>query len=304
MITCRDWFRKSLVVCVAFSAVLMNQRAARAQAPADLEAQELARVARAQEHHDADALVALADEYQARWKRGEHGDYILRALDKLATAMGTWEWDDFGKQIELPRKIRLFVLENAPADAPLEIQVHMAGGLTDTADQHKPSFTAAERKRRALLVCHVLHRVLAKVDPTVDLSAPVWLHVSVPDGVPHAVSGMSPEGIKDPALRAEYERRIREHASLMCKRGEQSDVLRWKRGLLLCFERYLIAVYSPDPNHFYSPGPDAGPELDKILAEIKESAKGKGTAPQEVDAMIARIKTAVAAALTATQPAG
>jgi len=302
MIMHYDSLQKLLATCVAVLVICMNGIAAHAETPADLEAQELARVARAQEHHDADALVALADEYQARWKRGEHGDYILRALDKLATAMGTWEWDDFGKQIELPRKIRLFVLENAPADAPLEIQVHMAGGLTDTADQHKPSFTAAERKRRALLASQVLHRVLAKVDPTVDLSAPVWLNVPVPNGV--VDSGSSPSAIKDPALRAEYERRIRENASLIRKRGEQSDVLSWKRRLLLSFEPYLIAVYSPDPNHFYSPGPDAGPELEKILAEIKESAKGKGTAPQEVDAMIARIKTAVAAALTATQPAG
>jgi len=302
MIMHYDSLQKLLATCVAVLVICMNGIAAHAETPADLEAQELARVARAQEHHDADALVALADEYQARWKRGEHGDYILRALDKLATAVATWEWDDFGKQIELPIEVGLFVLEHAPADAPLEVQVHMALCVAGAPDQHKPSFTAAERKRRALLASQVLHRVLAKVDPTVDLSAPVWLNVPVPNGV--VDSGSSPSAIKDPALRAEYERRIRENASLIRKRGEQSDVLSWKRRLLLSFEPYLIAVYSPDPNHFYSPGPDAGPELDKILAEIKESAKGKGTAPQEVDAMIARIKTAVAAALTATQPAG
>ncbi len=291
MTTFKGSFWKRRNVCIAFLLVLTRWSAAADQAPADLEAQEVARVKEARERHDANGLVALADEYEARWKRGERGEHILKALDKLAMTSATWEWDDFRRQIEFPRQIGLFVLENAPSDIALEIQVDMAVCVVDALDQHAPSFTAAERKRRALLASRVLRRVLAKVDPTVDLSALVLLNVSPPAGVPHAIPGMDPKAIKNPALRAEYERRIRENALLAQRKSEQYDVLRLKKRLLLPFERYLTSVYSSDP--------EAGPELERILADVKVSARGNAS---DVDAMAARVTQAVRSSYTSSRP--
>ncbi len=291
MRTFKGSFWKSRNVCIAFLVVLTNWSAVAGQAPADAEAKESARVARAREHRDANGLAALADEYQTRWKRGERGAHLFKALHQIVGAVNSWEWDNLDKQVALPIKIALFVLEQGGPDAPLDVQVAMACCLSLSPDQGTTSFTAAERKRRALLASQVLQRVLAKVDPTVDLSAPVFLNVSPPDGVPHAIPGMDPMAIKDPALRAEYERRIRENALLAQRKSEQYDVLRLKKRLLLPFERYLTAVYSS--------GSEAGSELEKILADVKASSKGNSP---DVDAIVERVTHAVQTSRTATRP--
>jgi len=246
---------------------------------------------RARAQHDELEIERLVSTCETDIQRAENRKDVLDSLYQLLVGVNTWEWDDFQKQQQIPQRIALLALETASGEGTVKAEVAFAMTLC-VAPNRADGNLALERKRRVSLVVPVLRRLLGKIDPTIDLfDIRTLARVPVPTGtsLPAIYLGqLHPSEIKDPALRAEFERRIRERNLKTEKISEQKQLLTWKKFLINNLGDYLIAAYSVKP--------DDTRDLDQILAKLTEEAKCP-----EVQAMVLRVKPAVQAAL-ATRP--
>jgi hypothetical protein len=117
---------------------------------------------------------------------------------------------------------------------------------------------AARRAENARLWLRTWERIERQIDPT-WVNEETWLNLVPPDetGLP---SGIAPEAIADPILRARYEADIAENGRKV-RRNNQQRMLRKLAALVPArAEPYLIAAYSRPPAR---PG-----ELEKLLREF------------------------------------
>lgn len=248
------------------------------------------RIAIAREQRNEAEIVRLVTEYEDRLKRGESKPEVFDALYRLGSTALSWEWKDFQKQIEIPTRIAMLALEKNTSQAPLEAQIYFVMVLSEPPHPRDPKLAKllAQRKHRLDLMLPVLHRLTARIDPTIDvMDIRTFSHVQPPPGAtsPSGLPAVGPAEIKDPALRAEYERRIRERELMEQRKGEKMRLLLLKKGLLQHLENYIVAVYT------------LGPPDQQEFQEVLNSLGGDGK-DAELQATTARIITKVEAAAT------
>jgi hypothetical protein len=96
---------------------------------------------------------------------------------------------------------------------------------------------------------HACKRLHAAIDPTwVPDERGLPIHAPVPAGVQDAIiGGMSPKSIKDPKLRAQYERNIKEHSAKIQRNSEQRQARELAESFFPTAEKYIIEAYSHSP---------------------------------------------------------
>lgn len=246
------------------------------------------RIASAREQRNEAEIERLVTECETRLDRGESKPELLEALFHLMNATGTWEWDDFQKQQQIPKRIAFFVLEKHMGEATMQVEFFFAMTVSDPPRPRDPNLASllAERKHRLRLVIPVLHRLLRKIDPSIDLREITLARVQPPVSTrPATLPVIGAEEIEDPALRADFERRFHERELKEQRKGEQIELLLKKKMLLRQLESYIVAVYTLGP-------PDM-PELQQVLETLQANGK-----TEELEAMAARIMNRVQAAAT------
>lgn len=165
----------------------------------------------------------------------------------------------------------------SPAFVKIEMMPPRAGEKDSTREQ---------RDEKLQLLLAMLHKVDAAQDKTFDPAKDSpQLNIAPPAGPngPFYNSGLSPDVIADPVIRAEYLRRIAEN---------RQKITRWNREIPMREERdslvSIIVEYAkrfeltPTDKSFLQQEIDAHLKEPKLNAEVKERIKGKEKiAPKE-----------------------
>ena len=124
----------------------------------------------------------------------------------------------------------------------------------------KPESEGSDQRREGVkLWLHAFHRLETEKDKNFDPHDLPALHVQPPRGA-NIIAGMSSIAIKDPTLRAEYERSINENKKKLAYFNNQ---LRLRQN-----EEFIIASGVKYISKMYQLLPASVPELAQLLAEF------------------------------------
>lgn len=127
---------------------------------------------------------------------------------------------------------------------------------------------AQQRKKDVEVRFHAWKRLIDSIDPKWDPNDKFVRNVAPPleTGLP---SGVVPEAIKDPKLRAEYEEAIDNNRQKAEKYLEQSRLRDWLKRFPKRAEEYIIQAYSKPPFAVE----ELKQYLDKYVADTKTKAR-------------------------------
>jgi hypothetical protein len=208
--------------------------------------QDMKRLLSLSEMKDIEGLDRFADELQAKWNRineESYADSILAVCGNLSSGRFNDE-----RQYNLARKLAILALTD-PNEIPLETQLKLVGHvMTDMITPSAPKGQEWARKRRKDLEVrlHAWKRLTKAIDPNWDPNDMPLATVPLPIGV-SGITGMAPEHIKNPKLRAEYEAAIEQNRQKAKKYAEQYTLRKWLRRFPHTAEEYIVRAYSKAP---------------------------------------------------------
>lgn len=218
------------------------------ESPADAHGRLLRRVEALRAAGDLSGLAALADEINN--KKEELG--VERYADLMLAVSGTLASYDFkdDRQYALARKYAALALEHADG-MPLETEIRLALYLQGD-DEPRPDPAGAEewsqeRSRRARHWLHAWQRLEKEVDSRADADDRPLLSVMPPPGAHPRIPGISPEAIKDPKLRAQYEAAIAANRRKIEHYNRQHELRQLDQLFTKRAEEYVIKLYSTPP---------------------------------------------------------
>ena len=129
------------------------------------------------------------------------------------------------------------------------------------------------RKKDVEVRLHAWRRLLDSIDSEWDPNDGAFLNMS-PDFTPEEMkeqgswmSGMAPEAVKNPKVRARYVAALKANAEKARKYSEQIKLRRWQKLYMKLAEEYIVAAYSRPPYN--------NKELEKYLEDYKMDEKTK-----------------------------
>ena len=120
--------------------------------------------------------------------------------------------------------------------------------------------------------------MLDAIDPDWDPNETVYINVPLPPGVLGA-SGMSPEHIKDPVRRAEYEVAIKKNRQRAEGQIQQRRLRTWLQRFPKRAESYIIEAYSRPPFNLE----ELQQYLDQYLADEKTRTRITDAVTQNIE---------------------
>jgi len=154
--------------------------------------------------NDLKEYEKLSDEIQTKWKR-QNREYYARLILEVCGPLSSGRFNE-ERQYDVARKYALLALAE-PNQIPLEIELELTGHvMTDMVTPRSPKGQewAQRRKKDVEIRLHAWKRLIDAIDPNWDPNEELWSPnaVGADMGLP---SGIAPESVKDPKLRAEYE---------------------------------------------------------------------------------------------------
>jgi hypothetical protein len=201
-----------------------------------------------------DSIEATVDKESAKWRERDRPSFIMY-MTKACTLLSSYDIGDLSKRASLLSRYAISVLTSG--DLPLEEHVHFVEFLMfDPLVIDKAAWKTL-RKQKAELWLAALRRVESSVDPAFDMNDRPFLNVPPPAGstVP---AGSSPESIKHPQLRAEYERAVALNSDKIRRSNEQIWLKQNAPYFYQNVERYLVSAYTRPPAD--------SAELERLLA--------------------------------------
>ena len=199
--------------------------------------------------NDLNAYEKFADEIQNRWKDENKEHYALLMLEICKPlSSGNFKSD---RRYQLARKYALSALDKAE-DIPVRLELELTGHvLTLMIPRSAPKGTdfAQRRKKDVEIRLQAWKRLTDAIDPNWDANDVPFLNVPLPPGV-GGLAGGSPEHIKDPAQRAEYEAAIKKNRQKAENYNEQYRLRKWLKRLPRHAETYIVRAYSKPPFNF------------------------------------------------------
>ena len=192
------------------------------------------------------------------------------------------------RQYELARQYALLALDKSngleednriPIEVEFELLMYVRQGPLST-DKYLQSLAdkddwANDRSKEAKFYFRVWDRLERSIDPSWDPNDPSLVIPRPPAGVERFGSGMSPENIKDPKLRSEYEAAIEEYRRKQEQHSRQRLLRRLKKEELPILQKHLLLLYS-------------GPSFDskKLETEALQQDLQKNVEYEKVKAII------------------
>ena len=197
--------------------------------------------------NDLKGLLIAADEIEKKWGEvgGEYyGQLMLNVSNLLVNSFN----DE--NNYSLSQKYAFAALAKADTFS-LELEVKILPFLSmDMAPRMKAgdivSEWAKERSIKAKLWLHAWLRLEREIDRNFNFDDRPSLNIRPPDGV-GAPSGVAPEAIKDPKLRAQYEAALSVNREKVRKYDHQYMLHYIDKMFPPKAEQYLIRVYSMQP---------------------------------------------------------
>jgi hypothetical protein len=222
-----------------------------------------------EKNNDLDAYEKFADKILSKWKNKNKEIHARLTLD---VCQSVHLFDEKDRTHAIRRKYILSALAGAN-DISHETELELAAnGMFNifASKAHKPKGNdlAKLRKNGLKMYLHAWKRVIDGIDPNWDQNARPSVHVS-PDfftaeekaKMGRFASGMAPEGIKDPQIRAKYEAAIKANNEKGERYGQQDKLRSYLKSYPPLYKRYIIKAYSMPPYN--------NAELVKYLSDYK-----------------------------------
>ena len=176
------------------------------------------------------------------WKTGKTREYYLKAIDIARDIMANSTTNNlnaisaklFDNLISKEVKIEEVRLDDL--SAMQKLASYLISNTNASID---------ERRTNARLLCRYLGKIRKEIVPNYK-PKPVVANVRPPLGTPCAVSGMSPEAITDPVLRAKYEASIRENQNNNLINSRQAELRSIEEEMLKPIMDYTIGTFHVD----------------------------------------------------------
>lgn len=217
--------------------------------------QDIAKLDSFLSNRNLDSIEATIDKESAKWREKDRPSLIIY-MTKACSLLSSYDIGDLSKRASLLSRYAISVLKSG--ELPLRDHVQFVGFLMFNPLVVDETAWKTMRKQKAELWLAARRRVESSIDPTFDFNDRPFLNVATPPGS-REPSGVSPEFIKDPKLRAEYERAIAENSAKARRFNDQYWLKRNAPDFCKNVERYLVNAYSRPPT---DPA-----ELERLLAQ-------------------------------------
>ncbi len=242
------------------------------------------------------ALEAIAQEIEQRWGETDVEMYAS-CMHKLSCELESREFKEMNKARGLSQFLAMKALEKSD-EIPLELMCQLVQTVQPYYDAEGKKLGGQDfaqlRRKQMRLWLHAWRRIEKTIDKNWDPEDRPFLNVPPPPGAP-GLSGMSPDGIKDPQLRAQYVAAIEANRKKAERYSEQRIARRLKEHWVKGAQRHIIFVYMEPP--------DAKHELKQLLSEYGIDAE---TSTMLLDAVekkeIPKQLEFIVTTLPATQP--
>lgn len=212
--------------------------------------QDISRVKELGQEKSLEGLDKFASELEEKWFTKNKEKYAYIMLDICGT-FGSLDFKTDRKH-DLERKYAVLVLEKSAHfeeknKIPINVEFRLLGHV-----QNLPKFKEAAKskdwpKKRiamAKLYFHAWHRLEKAIDKKWDPNDPSLVFPRPPAGVKRWAWGMSPEAIRDPNLRVEYEAALEEYWQKRKRHSEQRQLRERKKWDLPYLQENLLRLYS------------------------------------------------------------
>lgn len=235
---------------------------------------------------DLKGLERLGEQLEDQWARGGRDRYGY----EMRTLVGVLGSDQLGedRQFKVERRFTLLALAKGD-EIGLADEVELVQRL-----QSDPKYTPAiltepwptERSREMKFWFHAVNRLAEAIDRK-WVNKPPRAQAALPPGVPGA-SGMSPDAIQDPKLRAEYIVAVQKLHAEQERYNQQFEARELEHEFLGKAKRYIISSFSKPPladaelKAYLDASRFEEPSKAEILAKVaKEIAQVPKTAAQK-----------------------
>ena len=202
-----------------------------------------------------DELISIIEDVQTKWGAVGGEKYGLVFVEFLRS-MGVPRIAGTNPDIyQLKTKYAWIALKKADS-----FSVETEGDLLTCV--YSPSKEVISRNEVAAMWCHLVARIEQGIDPNFDERDRPPLNAPLPKGLSWGHSGMPPEAISDPILRAEYEKAIADNH----KKAEY-----WNEQVHLRMERRLIPLFCVRMSQLFSDSPESIADVRRILQQSQIS---------------------------------
>jgi hypothetical protein len=217
--------------------------------------EDLARVDSFLSTRNLDSLEAVADRESIKWQKRDHQSLVTYLL-RVCSVLSSYDWSDESRQSLLLSRHAISALTSG--ELSLQEYVQFVEFLTLDPIIVDETTWKSLRLRKAQLFLEARRRLADSIDPNFDFDDRPELNVKTPpkSGVP---SGISPESIKDPKLRSEYESAIARNSAKAQRYNDQYWLKKNTQRFSEETERYLVNAYERTPADV--------PQLEELLSE-------------------------------------
>jgi len=235
---------------------------------------------------DLKASAKLAGELEKKWftKDKEHYGYMML---QICGTFSSLNFED-DRRFALAREYAILALEKSytlegndkiPIEVELRLLMHILQG-GQASPEYLRGLAKSEdwpnkREKTTTLYFRGWERLVKAIDKKWDPNDPSLLPPGPHTGMKIVAGGMSPENIKDPNLREEYEAALEEYRHKCKLHSEQRTLRRLKKEDLPRLQKYLLRLWS-------------GPSFDskELETEALQRALEKHIKDKEVRAII------------------
>lgn len=196
--------------------------------------------------NDLEKYEKFADEIQNKWNK-KNKELYARLMLKVCGPLSSGRFKG-ERRYEVARKYALAALthaNNISLTAELELTGHVVTSMAGRKTPKGADF-AQRRKKDIQIRLHAWKRLVDAIDltwdPKEELLGPNGVGAMM--GLP---SGIAPESVGDPKLRAEYEAALEVNKKKIARYSEQNRLHKWLKRFPRNAEPYIIQAYSKPP---------------------------------------------------------
>jgi hypothetical protein len=238
--------------------------------------------------NDIRSFEKFADEIQKKWK-AKDPEHYAKLMFEICGPISSGRFNTDNRS-NIARKYALSALADPNKillDTELELIGHM---MTPMVTRRAPTGQewAQQRREDVQVRLHAWKRLLDTIDPNWDPNDLPLSNV-VPPSATGFPSGVAPEAIKDPKLRAEYEAAIQKNEQKAERYGEQYRLRRWLKPFPKRAEEYIIQAYSKPPfdveelkqylDKYIADAPTKARILDAVTNNMQKETRKEPTTP-------------------------
>ncbi len=194
---------------------------------------------------DLKGLVRLANEIELKWSYDTKAYSYM--MIEICGSLASYDFKN-DRQYILTHKYAKLALQRAdqmPVENEVRLVQYLGGDIEYLTGQVNPEEWPQDRRERMQYWFHARRRLNSEIDRNFNVNKPPLLNVP-PAAGPYP-SGIAPEGIKDPQLRARYEAAVQANKQKIERFNRQHLLHKLDEELTKNLRRFIVGAYSKPP---------------------------------------------------------